>query len=251
MLYLPLMFLLPHSYWKIQETKKKGKGVFAVKDIEPGVVIGDYLGRVIHPDKEDIYEKKHGFYSMYYHDTASIFPDPKSEGIHLINHSCAPNCWMYTYKGHTLYFSIRKIFIGEEITISYLLGPQDKDCNPCTDQCRCESLNCTQTMHMPEKKYHAWVSHDKKTHKKTKAQKVTINTKLSALSGYPKHIPDEKIYTLLGSQKKKAVDYNDKKLPSVSEVRKRLRKTGRYVHFKKLNITLYGVSDGLFLAKAN
>src|SRR5581483_9972728 len=239
------MFLIPKDYWKVKKTKKKGLGVFATKDIEAGTVIGDYLGKIIHPDKEDDYEKKHGFYSMYYHTKASIFPNPKSLGIHLINHSCAPNSWMYTYKGHTLYFSIRKIFKGEEITISYLLGPQDTDCAPCTDICKCGSFNCSQTMHMPKKKYEAWISHDEKVDKKTKREKVSLNTKLSPLPDYPKHIQDEKIFTLIGSSQKKPVNYLETKLPSLSEVRKRIRKTGRYAHFEKLNLTLYGVSDNV------
>lgn len=243
------MFLLPKSYWEIRSTKNKGRGVFALRDIKAGVVIGDYLGRVIHPNEEDSYEKKHGFYSMYYHNNASIFPDPKKNGIHIINHSCAPNCWMYTYKGHTLYFAIRNIFKGEELTISYLLGPQGDDCNPCEDQCRCKSINCTQTMHMPEKKYKAWVAHDDKKFKKTKAAPIQFNTELSPLPSYPKTIPDNTLYTLIGSPQKAAVRYDDKKIPSVSEIRARIRKTGRYLLFRRLNMIVNGVIEGLLIAQ--
>ena len=242
------MFLLPKSYWTVRTTPKKGKGVFALKDIEPGVVIGDYLGKVIKQSEEDIYEKKHGFYSMYYHDNASIFPDPSTEGIHLINHSCAPNCWMYTYKGHTLYFSLRKIFKGEELTISYLLGPQDKDCIPCDDQCFCDSINCSQTMHMPAKKYNAWVAYDNKKEKETKREQVTFNEELQPLVSYPKTIPDHSVYTLMGSQQKKAVTYEDKKLPHIANIRKNIRETGRPLRFPHLNLTVYGVSDTLLLS---
>lgn len=244
------MFLLPKNSWEIRTTPKKGRGVFATKDIGPGVIIGDYLGRVIHPKEEENYEKKHGFYSMYYHDNASIFPDPKKPGIHIINHSCAPNCWMYTYKGHTLYFSIRKIFKGEELTISYLLSPQEEDCNPCTDECRCESFNCTKTMHMPEKKYNKWVEHDNKRSEKTKAQRIKRDTDLPLLPDYPKSIPDNSIYTLLGSALKQAVRYSDRRMPSIATIRERIRETGKYMEFTNLDLTIYGVSDGMLISES-
>lgn len=244
------MFLLPKTHWKVIKTKSKGKGVFATADIEAGTVIGDYLGKVISSKEEEEYEKKHGFYSMYYHDKATIFPNPKADGIHLINHSCAPNCWMYTYKGHTLYFSIRKIFKGEEITISYLLAPQDKDCKPCTDHCLCGSFNCSQTMHMPKIKYDAWTTLDDATDKKTKAEKITVNTQLQPLKAYPKNIADNKLYTLIGNPEKNPVTYTDSKLPSKTELRTRIRKTGRHLRFPKVGITVYGVNDNVLLASA-
>lgn len=246
------MFLVPRSHWEVQTTKEKGKGVFAKKDLDAGLVIGDYLGTVIHPDKEKAYEKKHGFYSMYYHDNASIFPpNPKEDGVHLLNHSCAPNCWMYTYKGHTLFFTLRKIFKGEELTISYLLGPQDDDCKPCKDQCKCESFNCSYTMHMPEKQYNAWVSYDNKLEKETTMEPVVLNTKLKPLPDYPKTIRDASIYTLIGSSRKKPATYSDAKLPSVSEIRKRIRETGKYLEFEKLAIVVRGVVDDIVFAKPN
>src|SRR5579871_5079449 len=125
------MFLLSPDYWEIKKTKNKGKGVFAKKNIIAGTIIGDYLGKIIRKDDEEKYEDKYGFYAMYYHGRATIFPEVKQPGIHLINHSCMPNCYMYTYQGHTLYFALRRIFAGEELTVSYLVSPLDDDCSPC------------------------------------------------------------------------------------------------------------------------
>lgn len=245
------MFLLPQDHWKVKITKHKGKGVFATKDIPAGTVIGDYLGKVIHTKQEEEYEKKHGFYSMYYHDNASVFPDPKTDGIHLINHSCSPNSWMYTYRGHTLYFSTRKIFKGEEITISYLLGPQDKECNPCTDICKCGSINCSQTMHMPEKHYNAWTSYDTKKGKETKTERIRLNKALPPLSSYPTNIPDHDIYTLFGCEDKEALSYADSTLPKKSELRTRMRTSGRYMRFPKLNMTVLGITEDIVVSKPN
>lgn len=243
------MFLLPKSYWEVKKTKSKGKGVFAKRDIPPGTVIGDYLGLVIRPKDETSYEKKHGFYTMYFHNNASIFPNPKEAGIHLINHSCAPNCWMFTYKGHTLYFSIRKIFKGEEITISYLLGPQENECSPCKDRCKCGSIICSQTMHMPDKRYSVWLEHDKKVAKMSKYERVKMGKQLPQLSFYPTTISDNPVYTLLGSQEKKPVTYNDSVLPIQKELRERIRESGRFINLKNLQMTVLGISEGVVFSK--
>mgnify|MGYP001559395028 FL=1 len=108
------MILLKQTYWKVKTTKHKGDGLFAKKDIQPGVVIGDYLGKVLHNSEIEIPSEKENFYLMYYHDRASIFPDLTKPGAHLFNHSCEPNCALFTYQGHILFFSLRKIFAGEK-----------------------------------------------------------------------------------------------------------------------------------------
>ena len=119
---------------KIKKTSQKGRGVFAKKDIAPGTVIGDYLGKIIL--NREIDEKTQGLYDMRINDFFSILPDPKKEGVHLTNHSCEPNLGMYEIGIHTIFFALRKIFKGEELLVSYYLGPPEKKtCNPCTHEC--------------------------------------------------------------------------------------------------------------------
>src|ERR1035437_4362700 len=139
------MILLLDKYWEIKNTKNKGRGIFAKIDIPQGLIIGDYIGKVIHP--KDAVVDEENFYLMYYHDTAAISPDLKQPGIHLLNHSCVPNAWLYIYKGHTLAFALKKISKGEELTIPYLLSPIDEFCAPCLHVCKCGDLQCTGTMH--------------------------------------------------------------------------------------------------------
>ncbi|MDO8341371.1 MAG: SET domain-containing protein, partial [Candidatus Woesebacteria bacterium] len=136
------MFLLKKSYWEVKKTKNRGYGVFIKEKIIKGTIIGDYIGKVIETSKYDLKNDKKGLYLMYYTDKAAIYPNLKKLGIHLLNHSCKPNCWIYTYCGHTLFFAIRNIKAGEELTISYLLPPKDTTCNPCTHNCRCGSKTC-------------------------------------------------------------------------------------------------------------
>ncbi len=243
------MFLLPKNAWEIKKSEKKGKGVFVKKDIAPGVVIGDYLGKIIHPIDEDKYDSSKHFYSMYYHDKASVFPDLKKPGVQLLNHSCTPNCWMYTYKGHTLYFTLRRIFSGEELTVSYLLSSQDKFCNPCSHLCHCDGVICFQTMHLSDKRYNAWEKiHDEQA-AKTKRERVKFDQELQKLSSYPQNIPDNPIYTLFGAKETNAVSVVDKKVPSQADIRKIIRETGRTIFLPEPNLRIHGVLDNLLISE--
>ena len=193
------MFLLRDGSWEIKETEKKGRGVFAKKKIKAGTIIGDYLGKVISVAEYDLENDEKGLYLMYFSDEAGIYPDLAKPGIHLTNHSCQPNCWVYIYRGHTLFFALREIRPGEELTISYLFSPKDEYCNPCTHICKCESENCIGTMHLTRKKYEKWQRFQNEEKKKTKAEKVIFGKNLSRLSSYPKIDLHNPIYRLMNS----------------------------------------------------
>lgn len=185
------MILLPIDYWEIRETKRKGRGVFAKKNISKGTVIGDYIGKVMRPEEAIVDEEN--FYLMYYHDRAVISPSLKKPGVHLLNHSCRPNCFLYIYKGHTFAFALRKIPAGEELTIPYLLPPINKFCNPCPHVCHCGNLNCTKTMHLSIDQYRKWRKLNFKQSKETKKERVRFGKDLPPLPEYPKKIPEKYI----------------------------------------------------------
>ena len=191
------MILLEQQYWEVKKTKESGLGVFAKKEIKAGTVIGDYLGKVIKTAQYDLDRDKIGLYLMYFTDTASIYPNLKKPGIHLLNHACAPNCWIYSYCGHTLFFTLRKIKAGCELTIPYLLSPKDETCNPCTHTCKCKSKFCTGTMHLSRDKYEKWQKFQNEEKKKTRKPKVVFGKNLPKLTSYPKIIPNNPIYTLI------------------------------------------------------
>jgi len=243
------MILLPHNSWEIKTTQKKGRGIFATKDITPGTVIGDYIGQVLRTAEVDTVEKEEGLYLMYYHDYASLYPtDINQPGIHLANHSCAPNCWMYIYKGHTLFFSLRHIFKGEELTISYLLPP-DPFCNPCQHRCHCESKQCVGTMHLHEDQFLRWQAFSQTQAKQTKRKRIYYGKELAKLSDYTTSIADNPIYPLIGFSEKTSVSLPDTHLPSVAKLRTLVRETGRTLAFPKLATTIIGIQDDLVLSK--
>jgi uncharacterized protein len=191
------MFLLSGDYWEVRKTKEKGNGVFAKKGLIAGTVIGDYLGMVVKTEEYDLDEDRHGLYLMYYDDQTCVYPDLSKPGIHLLNHSCAPNCWMYIYHGHTLFYAIRDINSDEELTISYLLSPKDEMCDPCPHICLCGHVCCRGTMHMPKKAYKIWDQFQGRLRKETKPLLAVVGEELPRLSSYPNRLPvNERITSL-------------------------------------------------------
>lgn len=150
------MFFIDKSCYQIKKTKNKGRGVFAKKEIKAKTIIGEYTGEKIEIEKYDLEKDKVGLYLMFLDDKHAIYPNIESKDIHLINHSCEPNCWMLNTDGNVYFFTLRDIKKGEEITISYLLPPKDKTCNPCTHKCCCQSKKCTGTMHQSKKDFAKW-----------------------------------------------------------------------------------------------
>lgn len=192
------MFLISDDFWQIAEAGKKGLGVFAKKEIGQGTIIGDYLGKLIKTAEYDLELDKKGLFLMYFSNQASIYPNLDESGIHFFNHSCAPNCWIYVHRGHTLFFALRNIEAGEELTISYLLSPKD-DCFDCTHVCRCGSKFCSGTMHLSREKYEMWQEFQNKVKKKTRRTKVVFGKNLQKLTSYPRINFKDPIYSIIAS----------------------------------------------------
>jgi SET domain-containing protein len=149
------MFFLPQNFWEIRNTGKKGRGVFCLNEIKAKTIIGEYTGIKIKIEEYDLEKDKDGLYLMFLNDKYAIYPDLEIDDIHLINHSCNPNCWIFNTGKHIYFFALRDIKIGEELTVSYLLPPIG-ECKPCNHNCFCESDNCSGTMHQTENQYNRW-----------------------------------------------------------------------------------------------
>lgn len=132
---------------------------------------------------EEIDEADYPFL-MYFDDTQGIVVDKKAVGVHLLNHSCEPNCTIYPFKGHTLLVAVHDIKPCEELTISYMYPPKD-NCNDCTHQCYCGSKNCLKTMHTSEEKYRKWREYFEDEALKTKKELTIKNGNLQKLAFYP------------------------------------------------------------------
>ena len=241
------MLLIPDDSWEMRgrafssdDYGKNNRGIFATRPIPAGTVIGDYLGLLIPNDKEEEYESARDVYLMYYDAQHSIWPDPSEPGIHIINHSCEPNCGIATYRGHGLYFALRKIHAEEELTVSYLLGPIDDDCAPCRHACRCRARSCTGSMHLPIDRYVAWRQFDDRQSERTRAAPGVAYEPLWPLDRYPATIADRGYYGLYGAPEQPASVIQADRLPSVAVIRGKIRQTGRRLAFPRLGLTVLG-----------
>ena len=244
------MFLIPASSYRIKTTAKKGRAVFATREIAPDTVIGDYTGTIVHPEDED--EKNTGLYTIEGGKKYDIIASPKEKGLHCINHSCAPNAAIYPYRGHMLFIALRKIFSGEELTIGYMLGKADKDETITCEEhaCYCGSRFCTGSMHDKEETFATWEKFLKKQFGPAyNTLPGAYGTKLPPLEKYPATITEDHpdLYNLFGSEKKPALKYNDKILPAVAELRRRIHETGQRPSFPMFDITINGVKNGILL----
>jgi hypothetical protein len=239
------MFLLPHNSYTIKTSQSKGRGVFANTDIQAGTVIGDYLGK-IYPDDETVekenHEKNKGLYSLWYNDTVTVCADPKDVGIHLINHNCTPNCFMYPYKGHTLYVAVRKIFKGEELTVDYLLDPPLIN-EICDDRCLCESLVCRGTFHTSNERSLKWEKFVKKMQGNYFNEiPGEFGTVLSSLKEYPETV-DNDIFPVFGNHNKSLYIWSEEIFPSKKAIRELIRSHGTTIFCEKMDITILGIMD--------
>ena len=179
--------LLDKKFWKIKNITGKGRGIFAKKIIPAGRIVGDYIGKVLRTRDIDLATIKDNLFLMYYSNEASIYPDLNISGIHLINHSCSPNSWIYTHRGHTLVFALRDIEPDEEITIDYLLPPTCRP-GPCAHICECGSANCKGTFHLTESEFKKWRKFQNGIEKKDKKARIKYGETLKLLSNYPKRV---------------------------------------------------------------
>jgi len=241
------MFTLDHSYWEIKTTPHKGKGVFAKKEIPPGTVFGDYLGKFIDSDNDDLYEKKYGLYVFAFSNKLSIFPNIGTEGIHLINNSCAPNIAVVVYKYHVIYYASRKIFPNEELTISYSLAPPSGKVEQ-TNPCYCGTIICRGTMNVSE----AEDSENEKDYQdKPNDLQYSPGDIFPPLSNYPSKFKFDQEEDFFGYEKEKPYDYDDEKFPDILTIKKTIYKTGRMIRVTKHNVVIYGVRRDIVYALSN
>lgn len=235
------MFLIQEDFFEIKETKEKGRGAFAKKEIPAGIVIGDYLGKLISVDNEEE-ENLEEIYAMEINDEILVDPDVNSVGIHLINHSCTPNSAMIPFHEHMLYFALRKIFVGEELTVSYLI---EQDHEGHHHFCFCESPFCHGTMYISES-YNEQVGDFFDKIRREDDIKITtpLGEYLPPLEKYPTSIEDFEIYDLFGNFEEVPETNEDAAPPNISTLRKTIRESGKRIYFPKIKFTVYGVTRG-------
>lgn len=125
----------------IRKSPINGKGCFATIRFGRGRKIAEYTGERI-TDLEA--RNRGGRVKLRICDIDgrwSLDGSRGGNGTHYINHSCRPNAYMKTLYGHVLFFALRDIRPGEEITVDY-----EDTLHPDTKRCRCGVATCRGTI---------------------------------------------------------------------------------------------------------
>ena len=126
----------------IKKSKINGKGCFAIIPFKRGRKIAEYAGERINDLEAQKRARKRRILRICDLDGRfSIDGSRGGNGTHYINHCCEPNAYMRTLYGHVLFFALRDIRAGEEITIDY-----EQTLHPDSKRCFCGAKNCRGTI---------------------------------------------------------------------------------------------------------
>jgi SET domain-containing protein len=132
----------------IKKSSINGKGCFATTFFSHRKKIAEYTGELI-PDAEATRRAKSRrvlrICAIDYR--WSLDGSRGGNGTHYINHSCDPNAYMTVLYGHILFFALRDIAPGEEITIDY-----EETLHPDSKRCFCGARTCRGTINKPSKR---------------------------------------------------------------------------------------------------
>ena len=123
----------------IGKSKINGKGCFAAQPFPRGRKIAEYTGERITDLEAQKRARTRRFLRICDIDGRwSLDGARGGNGTHYINHSCEPNAYMKITYGHVLFFALRDIPAGQEITIDYeqTLLPDSKRCYCGAKSCR-------------------------------------------------------------------------------------------------------------------
>lgn len=105
---------------EVRPSKIDGKGCFATIRFKKGHKIAEYVGEKI--SRHEVARRLKNKRRLYICGIDSYWAIDGSRGgngTQFINHSCEPNCYSKVIHGHILFFALRDIEPGEEITLDY------------------------------------------------------------------------------------------------------------------------------------
>jgi SET domain-containing protein len=118
-----------------------GKGCFATIHFQRGKKIAEYAGERINNREAERRAGRRKLRICAIDWRWSLDGSRGGNGTHYINHSCKPNCYMKILYGHILFYALRDINAGEELTVDYEITlHSDKK------KCTCNAANCRRTI---------------------------------------------------------------------------------------------------------
>jgi uncharacterized protein len=116
-------------------------GVFALEEIPAGKHVIEYTGKRLTLAQAFLVAPAKEKYIAKLNDSRCIDPTIGGSGAEFINHSCKPNLEWRRSRGRLIYFSRRRIRIGEELTGNYRYPIKLKRI-----PCRCGARGCRKTL---------------------------------------------------------------------------------------------------------
>ncbi len=145
--------------YEVRNSPIHGKGVFALRALEPGERIIEYRGERISWDEATARAERRGGplnHTFYFSLADGRVIDGGSRGndARWINHACSPNCEAYEEKGRVYIHAIGPIDAGEELNYNYALIYDERH-TPALKrlfECRCGTPACSGTMLAPKRR---------------------------------------------------------------------------------------------------
>ena len=127
----------------IRRSKIHRYGVFAGQRIPANRKVIEYTGKRL--NRKEAKYRGDGDYTYLFavDDYWTLDGAIGGSGAEIINHSCDPNLRSCIFKGHILYFSLRPIVRGEELTVDYRFSEKIEAVS-----CRCGAGKCRGTINL-------------------------------------------------------------------------------------------------------
>lgn len=125
----------------IKKSPINGKGCFATIHFPSRRKIAEYTGEKISDAEAYRRGSRRKLRICAIDERWSVDGSRGGNGTHYINHSCQPNAFISINRGHILFFALRDIQPGEEITVDYIATMHDDK-----KRCTCGAENCRGTI---------------------------------------------------------------------------------------------------------
>ncbi|MBI2573022.1 SET domain-containing protein-lysine N-methyltransferase [Candidatus Woesearchaeota archaeon] len=133
---------MPDPYYVVRQSSIHNNGVYAARQIPPGIKIIQYVGEIISQEEGIRREQQHEemakqdphrgrVYVMDLEDGTYLDGDIGNNPAKYINHSCDPNCEISYENGEIWICSKRTIEPGEELFFNYGFGLDCYEKHPC------------------------------------------------------------------------------------------------------------------------
>lgn len=132
----------------VERSPINGRGCFAKVHFRKGGKIAEYTGeRITQREANRRSKRRRKLRICAINASWSLDGSRGGNGSHYINHSCAPNSYVKSIYGHLIFFALRDINPGDEITLDYVASYHSD-----SKACACKAPACRGTINKVKKK---------------------------------------------------------------------------------------------------